>query len=246
MGKCEGCVFGTIRKSVGPLTFAHRNGEQIVYLKPEREHMVRKSLKITNTNTVNLLISQLYNELFKKHLSRYWDTRKAPKRSYNLFSLVIKGTFSSLYDSIPDKGKPLGPENWVDMKRLKLTYKDNLIEYINVTGSKFSGEKGGGAFEIMWDTMISRDGREDDTAHVVVIYCEPKESEDIQERFDLKTYYKTGVRKDGVLIVETDFYEDTEHLTAYLFFSREEEASSPYFNDRSAVYSESAAVKVKV
>lgn len=221
MGKCRS-PFGKIRKSIGPLTFAVRNGEQIVYMKPDAEKMTRHTTKVINGNTLDFFISRLYNELFKKHLRAYWNIEKEARKGQNLMSMLMKVNCGALYKSMPDKSKELGADNWVNMEELRLTYKYKLVEPIRISGLTYKNKK----LTVRWDTKTFIGGQADDVANVVGIYCKPMNSADIHKRFEMEVYYKNGaMRKDGEMVLEMGSYEKPDYITGYLFFSNGEKYS---------------------
>ncbi|MDD2890961.1 MAG: hypothetical protein PHE49_10050 [bacterium] len=215
MGTYSECPFGTIKGSVGPLTFACIKGHKIVYMKTDKSKLAHFTGKVVNINTINLFISSLHHQLFKKFLLKYWDIKKLSQSGHNLFAVLLKENFALLYDTLPDKNIQIGAKNWVNMEALRLTYKHTLIEPIHITGITYSN----GELHVKWDTSCFIGGKPDDTANIVVIHSQPKSSSDIHKRFSLKVYYKTALRKDAGAIIETDASLEPDYFTAFLFFS---------------------------
>lgn len=222
MAKVRKKILGTISGSIGPLTFADRKSGQVVYMKPDASKLRRNSVRVINTNTINFFISCLYNELFNKSLRGYWDIKKAERKGGNLLSMLMKVNCGCLYRNIPNQNAPLGAQNWMDMHEMRITYGYRLVEPILITDIKYKGNQlEASKLEVSWDNTIFMRGKAEDTAHIVAIYCKPKDSVDIHKRFDMKVYCTTGKREESRAVIETDFYEEPKHFTVFLFFSND-------------------------
>ncbi|MDD2889814.1 MAG: hypothetical protein PHE49_04135 [bacterium] len=235
MGKCSGSAFGRISGPVGKLLFYYRNGQQIVCLKQDFVRPPEKqSIGFKNSHNILALLIRIYR-LLSPEFHKYWDSynKTVPRHTY-----FAGQSMSALYQSIPNKKQLISETNWFDMSQMQFVYKERLCEpKMKIENPTYNSNK----LRLKWDTGVWRDGKPDDIAHIIAIYCVPS-NKDIKGYdyfysaqpdtpptilnsilsdggYELKVFYNKSIREQGETTMLIDENLNPKFLTVFLFFS---------------------------
>lgn len=200
------------------LTFCYRKGRQFVYLKTPPEKLVRKHIRAKNVQSLFSMLSQLYYKKLRPQIQirKYWNPQGKPLTDFNLF---LKYNLPYIYSSIQQKRRKCSTENWINMAELKLTCSGKLHEPCRIKKLSYEKQK----ITLEWETNIwNGNGKPDDTAHIVIIYCKPTNT---KKKFILKTYYGTTTRQQGKITIEIKEKLIQKYITALLFFTNNDSYS---------------------
>lgn len=246
MAICLGGSFGTIKGSVGNVTFSYIRGKQIVYLKRDYTLFPKEqSIGFKNMSSLLALTMRIYH-LLRPEFRKYWKNRNYRMLEHNSF---IRQNISAMYDSIPDKNLPLSESNWVNLSAMRPIYEGKIHEPQN-TPQNLTYE--GNRLSLKWYTRTFKEGAPEDTAHILVVYCKPsdrdmkvfdtffysnevggdnafftKQQNSILSDgdYDLKVFYGRSLRQRGETSIFIDESLDPKFLSVFLFFSNDTDYS---------------------
>ncbi|MFA5032549.1 MAG: hypothetical protein WC614_05970 [bacterium] len=247
MARCFGGPYGTIRGSIGNLTFSYRKGSQFVYLKQDyTPSPARQPVGFKNAGKMLSLTMRVYH-LLRPELYKYWQTYKRNMMEHSSF---IRQNLGAIFQTIPDRKQPITKDNWVDLSKMELVYNGRIYEpKMKIENLTYDSNR----LHLKWHTGVWRDGKPDDTAHIIVLYCIPS-NEDIKvpdclytsypdappqilnsilsdgtsrgisrrsstANYELKIFYNKSVREQGEATILIDENLNPKFLSTFLFFS---------------------------
>ncbi|MFA5033208.1 MAG: hypothetical protein WC614_09320 [bacterium] len=245
MARCLGGAFGTIRGSVGNVTFSYVRGKQIVYLKRDYTLFPKEqSVGFKNMSTLLALTMRIYH-LLQPEFRKYWKKHNYQMLEHNSF---IRQNIGFLYDSIPNKKLPISEDNWVDLSAMNPIYEGKIYEPHNVPKNlKYEGNQ----LSLKWDSRVYKNGTPEDVAHILVFYCKPSDkdmkvfdnlfySNEVDKYggenafftkkrnsilsdgdYELKIFYGRSMRGRGETSIFIDEGLEPRFLSVFLFFSNE-------------------------
>ncbi|MDD5530228.1 MAG: hypothetical protein PHX21_09395 [bacterium] len=244
MAICLGSSFGTIKGSVGNITFSYIRGKQIVYLKRDYTLFPKEqSIGFKNMSALLALTMRIYH-LLRPGFRKYWKNRNYRMLEHNSF---IRQNIGFLYDSIPNKNLPLSESNWVNLSAMNPIYEGKLFEPKN-TPQNLIYE--GNRLSLKWDSRIHKNGTSEDIAHILVFYCKPSDrdmkvfdtffySNEVHKYsenafftkqqnsilsdgdYELKVFYGRSLRHRGETSIFIDESLNPKFLSVFLFFSND-------------------------
>ncbi|MDD2890330.1 MAG: hypothetical protein PHE49_06795 [bacterium] len=232
MGTCFGHPFGVIKGKVGKLVFSYRRGVQIVSLR--RENNIPQNITSKNNSNIMILLARMYY-LLNPEFHKYWNSLKKNLPGHICF---ISQNLGFLCPSIPNRKQPLGENNWIDISQLQLVYNGKLYEpKMKIENPTYNSNE----LNLKWNTRTFRDGKSDDVAHIVAVYCSPLNKGgtvynhlyDCQPdtppvilnsllsngSYELKVFYGKSVRENGEATIQINENLNPKFLTVFLFFS---------------------------
>lgn len=225
MGRFFPSGLGIVRGKVGNLIFQFRKGKGIVYMNPVKTKYTNTP-KAKNSKYTFSLSSRLFFALRDEIYNYLNIKRRFSPEKYNLFIELNK---PALRNSIPDKSKVCGPDNWVDISKIYLTFGGRLCEIpAQIKELKYDNDK----LMVKWDTIAYNGvGKPDDVARIIILYCNPEKEQPptgIWEhrienysycKAEIKVFSGVSTRGQGETIIELEPGLDPKYLTAFLFFT---------------------------